>query len=358
MAQLEAEVVEPVHYRDVIRRFLITRLARATNWIVLLLCAGTLRAQELQIRFFDVGQGDAILITSPEGRRVLMDAGPNRWYVNDRLQALGVDTLDLAVASHSHADHIAGMEAVLRGRRVRFYLDNGVPHTTATYQRTIAAVAASGAQYLQPTERTISLGGTARLRVLPPPSVGGEQNDNSVGLLLEYGAFRALFTGDSEHGELAYWLAQDSVPRVSVVKAAHHGSWNGTSAAWAERTRPGVVVISVGARNSYGHPSPAAVAQWQAVGARIYRTDQQGDVLITVRPDGVFGVTRRERVEVATPVVSEPAAAAKPARSDSVAAAPACCRICTRGQACGNSCISRSYQCRQPPGCACNATPR
>ena len=258
----------------------------------MLLLGGHLAAQNLELLFLDVGQGDAVLITSPEGRRVLIDAGAPRTLVRAQLRARGVDTIDLAIASHNHSDHIGGMEAVLRGRPVRFYLDNGVPHTTATYRRVIAAVAERGTQYLQPTARTITLG-SVRLRVLPPPGLAGEQNDNSVGILLEYGTFRALFTGDSEHAELAHWLARDTVPRVMVVKAAHHGGWNGTTTAWAERTRPGVVVISVGAGNSYGHPSPAALAQWLAVGARIYRTDQDGDVLITVRPDGVFNVTRR-----------------------------------------------------------------
>jgi beta-lactamase superfamily II metal-dependent hydrolase len=324
--------------------------------VCLLLMAGGLGAQDLQIAFIDVGQGDAVLISSPEGRRALIDAGPSRAGVDAQLRARGIDTLDLVIASHNHADHIGGMEAVLRSRRVRYYLDNGVPHTTATYQRVIAAVAASGAQYLRATARTITLG-SVRLRVLPPPGIGGEQNDNSVGILLEYGTFRALFTGDSETGELAYWLARDSVPRVSLVKAAHHGSWNGTSASWAERTRPSVVVVSVAARNAYGHPSPSALAQWQAVGARIYRTDVHGPITVTVRSDGVFSVGRQvmRSTEGGAEPVNAPVVRPEVPRTDSVS--PNCCRTCTVGQACGNSCISRRYQCRRPPGCACNATP-
>jgi beta-lactamase superfamily II metal-dependent hydrolase len=182
------------------------------------------------------------------------------------------------------------MAAVLGGTVVRYYLDNGVPHTTVTYQRTIQAVSASGAQYLRATARTITLG-SARLRVLPPPTAGGDQNNSSVGLLVEFGAFRALLTGDSELPELQYWLSNDSVPRVHVVKVAHHGSWNGTSPAWAEETRPQVAVISVGAGNSYGHPSAAAIRQWESVGARIHRTDLEGTVLILANTDGSFVVT-------------------------------------------------------------------
>jgi competence protein ComEC len=283
---------------------------RARRWLVGLLVlavfAPALWAQNLEILFFDVGQGDAVLITAPDSaggtgraRRVLIDAGASRTAVHFELARRGVDTLDLVVASHNHADHIGGMEAVLRGRVVRFYMDNGVPHNISPYRRAVNALQSRGVQYLQASSRTITLG-SARLRVLAPPGFPDEQNDNSVGLMLEFGGFRALFTGDSEHAELAHWLANDSVPRVMVVKAAHHGSWNGTSAAWAAATRPGVVVVSVGARNSYGHPAASALAQWTAVGARVYRTDSDGAILITVRPDGAFSVVRQARPSAAT----------------------------------------------------------
>jgi beta-lactamase superfamily II metal-dependent hydrolase len=235
------------------------------------------------------------------------------------------------------------MTAVLGGTVVRFYLDNGVPHTTATYQRTIQAVTASGAQYLQPTARTITLG-TARLRVLPPPANSGGQNNSSVGILIQYGEFRAVLTGDSELPELQYWLAHDSIPRVTVVKVAHHGSRNATSSEWIEATRPQVAVISVGTGNSYGHPSTAVIEEWEGAGATVYRTDRDGAVIIQAKRDGSYVVLQE------TPGLTDPGR--KPGVGQ---VSPSCCRTCTTGKACGNSCISRRYQCRQPPGCACDA---
>jgi len=236
--------------------------------LLAVLLALPLQGQQLELRFLNVGQADAVLIRE-SGRTALVDAGSSA--VLGYLRALRIDTIDLVVASHNHADHIGGMTAVLGGTVVRYYLDNGVPHTTATYQRTIQAVSTSGAQYLRPTARTITLG-SARIRILPPPT-SGDQNNSSVGLLVQHGDFRALLTGDSELPELQYWLSNDSVPRVHVVKVAHHGSWNGTSAAWVEATRPQVAVISVGTGNSYGHPSPGVIQQWEGVGARVHRTD-------------------------------------------------------------------------------------
>jgi beta-lactamase superfamily II metal-dependent hydrolase len=319
--------------------------------LVLSLLSSPLATQQLEIHFLNVGQGDAAIIQEG-GKSALIDAGSAG--VVSYLRQLEIDTLDLVVASHNHADHIGGITGVFGSTVVRFYLDNGVPHTTATYQRTIQAVRASGAQYLTATARTITLG-AARLHVIAPPP-GRDHNNSSVGILVEYGEFRALFTGDSEQDELQYWLSTDTIPQVHVVKVAHHGSWNGTTAEWVAATQPAVAVISVG-KNGYGHPSPQVIAQWQEAGARVYRTDYDGSVLILANDDGSFVVTT-DRADTSSVIRLRPfvqdtsrARVATPVPVTS----PACCKICTRGKACGNSCINRSYQCRQPAGCACDA---
>src|SRR5216110_2352340 len=226
-------------------------------------------AQQLEIRFLDVGQGDAALIRSAT-KTLLIDAGGSTGVVT-YLRAFHIDTIDLVIASHNHADHIGGMTGVLHSAVVRFYMDNGAPQTTATYQRTITL-------------------GDAHIRIFPPPS-GQDQNTASVGVLIEYGEFHALFTGDSELHELDYWLSTGAIPHVHVVKVAHHGSPNGTSTAWIEATHPQVAVISVGAGNSYGHPSAGVIAEWESAGARVYRTDRDGSVLVLANDDGSFVVT-------------------------------------------------------------------
>jgi beta-lactamase superfamily II metal-dependent hydrolase len=315
--------------------------------------AASLSAQQLEIRFLDVGQGDAVLIREG-GKNVLVDAGGSA-RIATYLQSFDIDTIDLVVASHNHADHIGGMTAVFQSAVVRFYLDNGVPATTATYQRTMSAVTSSGAQYLRATARTITLG-TATIQIIPPPA-GNDQNNSSVGVLVEFGEFHALLTGDSELKELRSWLAEGSIRRVNVVKVAHHGSNNGSSGEWVNATRPQVAVISVGAGNSYGHPSPGAIAGWEASGARVYRTDRDGGVLVLANDDGSFVVTTDRSdpkgVVQFRPFVQDDRGAAQA----TPAVAPSCCRVCTRGKACGNSCINAANQCHQPPGCACNAKP-
>lgn len=243
----------------------------------------------LRITQLDVGQGDAALIVTPEGKRILIDAGRTGHTAADLLQQ-GIDTLDLVVASHNHADHIGGMPDVFAAFVVRAYMDNGLPHTTNVYRRTLLALEQEdGLQYLQATDRVVRVG-TVTLRILPPPPGENSQNNGSVGLLLEYGKFRALYTGDSEQSELRTWLQEGRIPDVTLLKAAHHGSWNGITAEWVKATSPKIVLISVGGRNRYGHPAIGVVQTWLATSARVYRTDRDGTVVVTALLNGDFTV--------------------------------------------------------------------
>jgi len=321
--------------------------------------APPLAAQQLEIHFLNVGQGDAAIVQEG-GHTAIVDAGPSG--ISAYLTTLHIDTIDLVVASHPHADHIGGMPELLQSHVVRFYLDNGVPHTTAIYRRTLDAVRASGAQYLNATSRTITLG-AAQLHVLaPPPST--TINNGSVGILIEYGQFRALFTGDSEQEELRYWLASGAIPHVNVLKVAHHGSPNGTSATWIAATKPQAAVISVGAGNSYGHPSPDVIAAWENAGARVYRTDRDGSVFVVANEDGSFVITTDRsdpkgivRFQPYVPDTITAVSSPSPEGRGGQGVRTACCRVCSAGKACGNSCIARDRQCHQPAGCACNAKP-
>ncbi|MDQ3310433.1 MAG: MBL fold metallo-hydrolase [Gemmatimonadota bacterium] len=249
----------------------------------------------LEIRFLDVGQGDAILIRSGD-KVALVDAGSSDNVVQ-KLRAAGVGHIDLAVASHNHADHIGGMDAVLDSLPVRMYLDNGHPATTRIQARVLQRVESRNITYLQVTTRNIGLG-NATLRVLPPPQIATgaeEQNNRSVGLIVEQGTFRALLTGDSETQAINGWLEANMIPEVNVLKAAHHGSRNGVTPAWLARTRPEVVVISLAADNSYGHPHVAALRLYCAGDRRVFRTDWHGDVVVRVEPSGRYQVRATRR---------------------------------------------------------------
>ena len=248
----------------------------------------------LRVTFLDVGQGDAVLLQAPEGQTALIDAG--RGDVVPLLREMGVTGIDLLVATHPHADHIGGMTQVLESMPVRFYMDNGDPHTTATYRRLLSALEARPEiTYLEATPRTISLG-SASLEVLPLlPRGSTDHNNRSVSLVLSFGDFTALLSGDSEVRQLTHFVNQQVVPKLTLLKAAHHGSDNGFTWSFLQTAGPEVVVISVG-RNGYGHPRPAALEAYAATAGETLRTDLHGHVQVQGHRDGAYAVVRGAQV--------------------------------------------------------------
>jgi competence protein ComEC len=243
----------------------------------------------LQIHILDVGQGDAALLRFPPGRDVLIDAGRGAG-VAELLTELGVDTLELVIASHNHADHIGGMEAVLRQFPARYFMDNGVPHTTLTYRRMLETLRELKIPLLEPERRTIQVG-EGRMEILPPP---GEEtlghNDNSVGVMVEYGDFRASFAGDAEEYLWLHWLETfpEALAPVHLHKASHHGSRNGDILEALQRLQPELVVISAGRDNQYGHPHPEALDRYVWAGAAVKVTTQSGTIHIRAFSDGTM----------------------------------------------------------------------
>ena len=242
----------------------------------------------VELTFLDVGQGDATLVRTSDGRTALIDAGPGD--PTAQLRDLGVERLDLVVATHPHADHIGGMEAVLEAFPVGRYMDSGKPHTTRTYLDLLRSLRdRPDIRYLEAVPRSLALG-SATLEVLPLPPAGQvDHNDRSVGVVLRFGRFAAFLSGDSERALLSHFLDHDVVPDVTLLKAAHHGSSDGFTDAFLNAARPEVVVISLGA-NSYGHPHRESVAAYAAVAREIYRTDRDGSVTVFGYEDGSYAV--------------------------------------------------------------------
>jgi beta-lactamase superfamily II metal-dependent hydrolase len=280
-------------------------IARAAIALVLfLLSAPVLPTQEpsLRVHFVDVGQGDGVLIQSPSGQTVVYDAGEDPARMRQYLESVGVADVRLAIASHNHADHIGGLGEVVRRFRPAFFMDNGVVSTTRTYARLLAATAAAGSQLIEPTERRIALG-DASLVVIPPPGIEDwDQNDNSIGVIVEYGEFRLSLGGDAEPREWAWWMThqRERIGGSVIHKASHHGSVNGDTGAGLARLSPRVVVVSAGAGNDYGHPHPAALRRYTEQGATVYRTDVNGTIVVEAHASGAYSV-HVERGEGAQP---------------------------------------------------------
>jgi competence protein ComEC len=205
---------------------------------------------------------------------------------------MGIDEVDLLVATHPHGGHIGGLDDVLTARPVGSYMDNGLPHTTETYLELMATVERLDVTYLEAVPRSIALG-EVTFEVLPMPAEVPGHNDRSVGLLLRFGAFAALLTGDSERTELTRWVDSGVLPDVTLLKAPHHGAANGFTRDFLEASAPEVVVISVGAQNHYLHPRPEALTAYSSVADTVLRTDRDGHVTILGYADGRYDIVTR-----------------------------------------------------------------
>ena len=283
---------------------------------------------ELTVRILDVGpiNGDSILITSPAGKTVLIDAGDTTKgkAVVDALKRNNVQQLDYFIATHPHPDHIGGVAEVFKAVKVLNVIDNGqlpsVPPQLAAapkqtppkqpanrksnqpasltkfYDDYKAALGSSGAHYetARPGAK-YDLGGGALLTILAPSepfftkdkmSAGGnEPNANSIVARLDYGSFSMLLAGDAEDQTEHRLLTKDLDLRARVLKVSHHGSKYASSADFLNRVKPEIAIVSCGAWNRYGHPSQAVLDRLRAANAnvKLYRTDLQGEITITTR---------------------------------------------------------------------------
>ena len=243
---------------------------------------------ELRVYFFDVGQGDAELIVSPTGKTVLIDAGPPEAQraLAARLRQLLHAPLDLALLTHPHLDHLGGMRSALAVRGAKAFMDSGFRHPSAAYAALLTYLSDQGIRVLNATQgRKIDLGGGAVLTLLAPPrpffhGTRSDPNANSVVARLTYGARSVLFSGDAE-AETEAMLVRNGGIAADVLKVPHHGSRYSSTEAFLAAVKPKVAVISCGVGNDYGHPAPEALARLAAIGARIYRTDVNGEVDLT-----------------------------------------------------------------------------
>jgi competence protein ComEC len=252
---------------------------------------------ETKVVVLDVGQGDSILVITPGGKTALVDAGEpgDGKVILAALKKYGVDHIDLLVATHAHADHIGAADEVIKATNVGRVLYSGVPHTTKNYEDFLKAVDEKKLDLIRAEPgQSFELGGGAVLRVLAPVeplftkedlrSGGNEPNANSVVTRLDYGEFSMLLTGDAEEQtERERLIRSGANIRATVLKVGHHGSKYATSEDFLKRGEFRVAVISAGMDNRYGHPSQEVLDRLKAAGVRVYRTDFQGEVLISTR---------------------------------------------------------------------------
>ena len=267
--------------------------------------AGLFAQETVSIYFLDVGQGDSSIIITPDDKVVMIDSGPNESLILRYLQNLGVSHIDLLIATHAHADHITGMDKIIAKYKPKAFIDPGIPHTTATYQRMITAIDKYNINYYESISRKINLG-SLTFAILPPaiPLIkGSELNNNSVVVRLDYKDFSCLFTGDIEKERERQLLTESrSNLNVDILKVAHHGSSSSSSPLFIKSVGPEIAVICCGQGNKYGHPHQETISLLQSLGIEVYRTDLNSTVLIKTNGTDYQVFTEKESIR-APPVV-------------------------------------------------------
>lgn len=239
----------------------------------------------------DVGQGDALVLAAGEGTAVVVDAGPDPALVDHCLRSLGVTRVPLVLLTHFHADHVAGLPGVLRGRSVGAIETTALeePADQAGFVRRQAAARHIPLRHAAAGEQRRS-GPLSWQVIWPPPSpptttapdTESGPNDASVTLLVRTAGLRLLLLGDLEppaQRELARSPAAAALKDVDVLKVAHHGSAH-QDFAFLRRIAPRLALISCGEDNTYGHPAPGTVAALRARGATVLRTDRDGALAV------------------------------------------------------------------------------
>ena len=282
-------------------RLAIALLAAASAAVL----ATTLRPPDgrLTITMLDVGQGDGIVVRTPRGHIILIDAGGRLEHgagedgaspaelVGERivlgyLKRQGIRHVDLLIVTHPHGDHVGGCAPILRAMPVDAIADSGqryggtaftdCMHEAAAH-RVLVRIARCGDGY--------ATGDGVTLSVLSPCGAlladgKDDVNENSIVAMLRYGTFRMLFTGDAGFATEERLLRAGTDLRADVLKVGHHGSAYATSAAFVAAVHPHTAFISVGRHNLFGHPAPSTLANLEATGTKVYRTDRCGAIVL------------------------------------------------------------------------------
>ena len=234
----------------------------------------------------DVGQGESVILTS-DGETALVDCGSSNSYKDpgglaaDTLHSMGVRELSAVVVTHYHADHTNGLYEVLRRIPVQTIYLPDIEDEYGVRERLVSLAEEKGAQVTYVTKETADTLGDTVLTIYPPVQSGGDLNELGLTALASAGDFDLLITGDMSGSTEKKLVETYALPDIEVLVVSHHGSRYSSNIRFLKAVTPEAAVISVG-DNNYGHPSEETLQRLLAVGADIWRTDQQGTIRITV----------------------------------------------------------------------------
>jgi beta-lactamase superfamily II metal-dependent hydrolase len=255
----------------------------------------TTYGQELDIDVLDIGQGDSILIRTPQHHTILIDGGPDESVIDqlDEVLPFWSRSIDVILPTHPQADHINGLVAVLQRFSVNQEFNTPAKANINAYfsiKREIEQQKITQRYFMR--GEAINTDDNVSIKSLwPPPNSNWDSvadlNDVAQVCLLQYQNFRALFTADAGANIDQQLEKLGDAQPVDMLKVAHHGSATGTDEQFLKSIHPYISVISVGASNNYGHPALSTLQQLQSVNSQVWRTDQDGRVEVSVNYAGI-----------------------------------------------------------------------
>lgn len=260
----------------------------------------------LKVIFFDVGQGDAIFIETPEEKQILIDGGDSSLILDKLSKQMKFDDrlIDVIVLTHPHADHVTGLVEVLKRYQVGEVWLTGVIHTSSIYleflnlikekQIPTKIIFACGQKNIKGCNDIMALGTEVRFKILYPLEDLSQKrinnaNNSSIVIKLNYQTDSLILVGDADitDEQKILGIFEASELKSDVLKLGHHGSSDGSSEKFLAAIQPKYGIISVGKDNPYGHPSLRIVRRLERIGAKIFRTDELGDIVFIDDNNGI-----------------------------------------------------------------------
>ena len=242
--------------------------------------------EDFIVHYIDVGQGDSALIQS-KGKNLLIDAGTpeSTNSIVKYLKNLGIKNLDFIIATHPHADHIGGMESIIKKFHVDHFFAPKVTENTDVFKNMVTALKEKDINIntlSKSKSLPIDLGENTKIEVYSPSNKEYENlNNYSPILKIYYGETSFLFTGDAETEAEMEAIKSSKNLKSDVLKVGHHGSTTSSTDSFLKEVSPKIAVISSGLDNSYGHPAKETLKKLSFYKTKIFRTDEDGTIILT-----------------------------------------------------------------------------
>lgn len=259
-------------------------------FVLLIYSAKALPSSNLEVFFLDIGQGDAILIKTPTGKKILIDGGPNSSLLTQLSKHISFFDrhIDMVILSHPHADHFTGLIPLIEQYNIESFLITGVLSENKTYMEFLKKIAQKPI-FIAQDSHDLQIDQNVKIDIVFPDQSfenvfqadEDNLNNNSIVFRLLYGKTTFLFTGDMERPVEDAVLKAGDIIKATVLKAAHHGSNTSSAEIFIDRVSPKYVVMQVGRNNKFRHPHPEVLERYKKRGIQIFRNDLMKTILFS-----------------------------------------------------------------------------